>query len=89
MGFWGGVDALGFPPNDTILSHQNSPIVTFDRKIKRSDLNVVISRSRLSTCSCVLNVFLFRLSSFIGSVQVNGPVQLLIASLLTVPSHNG
>ena len=27
--------------------------VTFDRKIKRSDLNVVISRSRLSTCSCV------------------------------------
>ena len=27
--------------------------VTFDRKIKRSNLNVVISRSRLSTCSCV------------------------------------
>ena len=26
--------------------------VTFDRKIKRSDLNVAISRSRLSTCSC-------------------------------------
>ena len=29
------------------------PNVTFDRKIKRSNLNVVISRSRLSTCSCV------------------------------------
>ena len=28
-------------------------IVTFDRKIKRSDLNVVISRPRLSTCSYV------------------------------------
>ena len=28
-------------------------IVTFDRKIKRSDLNVVISRPRLSTYSYV------------------------------------
>ena len=49
--------------------------VTFDRKIKRSDLNVVISRSRLSTCPVLLKWFLFRLSYFIGSVQVNGPMQ--------------
>ena len=42
--------------------------VTFDRKIKRSNLNVVISRSRLSTCSCSE----FRLSSFIASVLVDG-----------------
>ena len=37
--------------------------VTFDRKIKRSDLNVVISRSRLSTCS-LSNGFLFHLSLY-------------------------
>ena len=67
--------------------------VTFDRKIKRSDLNVVISRPRLSTCSCIRLVTACvpkgpcsRLSSVIASVQVNGPMQLLIASLLTVPS---
>ena len=34
------------------------------------------------------NGSLFHLSYVIGSVQVNGPMQLLIASLLTVPSPN-
>ena len=37
--------------------------VTFDRKIKRSDLNVVISRSRFFTCS-LSNGFLFHLSLY-------------------------
>ena len=45
--------------------------VTFDRKIKRSDLNVVISRPRLSMCP-LSNGSLFYLSYVIGSVQVNG-----------------
>ena len=63
--------------------------VTFDRKIKRSNLNVVISRPRLSMCSFVPKGPCSQLSSVIASVQVNGPVQLLMASLLTVPSHNG
>ena len=31
-------------------AHAKVGHVTFDRKIKRSNLNVVISRSRLSTC---------------------------------------
>ena len=37
--------------------------VTFDRKIKRSNLNVVISRPRLFTCS-LSNGSLFRLSLY-------------------------
>ena len=45
--------------------------VTFDRKIKRSDLNVVISRPRLSTCSYVpVVVPRFRLSYVIGLAPV-------------------
>ena len=38
-------------------------VVTFDRKIKRSNLNVVISRPRLSTCS-LSNGSLFHLSLY-------------------------
>ena len=45
---------------------------------------MVISRSRLSTCSYVPMGPCSRLSYVIASVQVNGPMQLLIASLLTV-----
>ena len=44
-------------------------VVTFDRKIKRSDLNVVIDRSWLSSE--------FRLSPVIASVLVNGLYQRL------------
>ena len=63
-------------------------VVTFDRKIKRQNLNVAITRPRVSTCP-ISNGSLFLLSYVIGSVQVNGLVQLLIVSLLTVPSPRG
>ena len=56
--------------------------VTFDRKIKRSNLNVVISRSRLFTCSCVqwvpvLPKFLYRLRT-----GQRSDATLLIANVL-------
>ena len=52
--------------------------VTFDRKIKRLDLNVVISRSRLSTCSCIpIVVPRFRLSYVIGLAPVGVQDQCL------------
>ena len=50
---------------------------------------MAISRPRLSMCSCVPKGPCSQLSSVIASVQVNGPMQLLIASLLTVPSSRG
>ena len=56
--------------------------VTFDRKIKRSNLNVVISRPRLSTCSCVPMGPCSRLSLYSLRTGQRSDATLLIVNVL-------